>query len=229
MEKVNGRSTKALAQGKTYQCRRLRDGSLNTLVYSRLTHIGRTPHARCKDRVAVEEFSWRIWLARFIPASGTLTAFITPERCGDSRGSVGGTTCSLGLSVVHCRWKTDIYNPCTPIYPRWKSRGASVRLHPRRIGARPGSHFIKLATPSERRSPKILPHDLPPFWVPAAWTQGVPCVHSEERACVRQPHQRKPSTQFPAAKTNKAPCCPRLAAHRDQGYTPVVAKTRLEP
>jgi hypothetical protein len=35
--------------------------------------------------MAVEEFSWRIWLARLIPAKGTLVAFITPERCGDSR------------------------------------------------------------------------------------------------------------------------------------------------
>src|SRR5260370_2644331 len=46
------------------------------------------PHrkdAPCKVCMAVEEFSWRIWLARLIPASGTLVAFIPPERCGDSR------------------------------------------------------------------------------------------------------------------------------------------------
>src|SRR5258707_11081094 len=71
---------------------------------------------------------WRIGLARLSPANGTLTAFITPERCGDSRGWVGGTTCPLGLAVVNCRRETDIDNPCTPFYFQMDRSGTSVRL-----------------------------------------------------------------------------------------------------
>jgi len=38
---------------------------------------------------------WRIWLARLIAASGTLSAFITPDKCGNSRGWVGGKAAML--------------------------------------------------------------------------------------------------------------------------------------
>jgi hypothetical protein len=44
-------------------------------------------------------------------ASGTLTAFITTERCGDQRDWVGDATYSFGHSKVHSRQLMDIYNP----------------------------------------------------------------------------------------------------------------------